>query len=309
MAQRPRGFTLIELLVVIAIIALLIGILLPALGAARRIARAQVCASQQRQLFTAISTYSIDSDDQFHAVWANDALRFRSTPLGGFYMIRPYAEPSTPGGLPQETEAYWAQLYDPYLGTVWTEDMFKITGGIGRSPFLPAWQQTRCPEARYTLPAFRGGGNLPHEPYTEYSTLCFNGVTPGFDGVPETVTRTFFERRNNRREPRRLTRIEFPSEIIMYQDGSEVVMDGNGDTLIQLDQWNNLPAPDNKDWIAEYFRHGSSCQVTWADGHGSAISEAAARDMRNRLVALRGTTRNVPQPWYSTPSLQDARPK
>ncbi len=58
---RRRGFTLIELLVVISIIALLIGILLPALGAARDAARASACASNVKQIATAMYTYAVDS--------------------------------------------------------------------------------------------------------------------------------------------------------------------------------------------------------------------------------------------------------
>ncbi len=62
--KTMRGFTLIELLVVISIIALLVSILMPALGKAKEQAAAVACLSNVHQLALGWVTYAGDNDDR-----------------------------------------------------------------------------------------------------------------------------------------------------------------------------------------------------------------------------------------------------
>lgn len=68
MRTRRSGFTLVELLVVIGIIAVLVGILLPALNRAREQARSAKCLSNVRQLATAFFMYTNENKGWFPCV-------------------------------------------------------------------------------------------------------------------------------------------------------------------------------------------------------------------------------------------------
>lgn len=63
--MKRKGFTLIELLVVISIIGLLMAIMMPALGKARKMAQAVVCGTNLKQWGTIWSCYNADYDGSY----------------------------------------------------------------------------------------------------------------------------------------------------------------------------------------------------------------------------------------------------
>jgi prepilin-type N-terminal cleavage/methylation domain-containing protein/prepilin-type processing-associated H-X9-DG protein len=81
-AEKRRGFTLVELLVVIGIIAVLVGILMPALTGARAASQRIQCVSNLRQLNLAMTMYNNENKHKLIAEWTVGPL--------WPYLIKPY---------------------------------------------------------------------------------------------------------------------------------------------------------------------------------------------------------------------------
>ena len=165
--QTKRGFTLVELLVVIGIIALLIGILLPALSKARDSANATKCASNLRSIGQAFQEYLDENQGVFPpsnfytglTIDSNHTVQNPQTPVYGY--------------------THWSALIK---GNQWMAASDYLTNNLTPSfsaPQLAAFMSTSGWE-QFQCPSLINGGLPPANTYTANNDLGLqNEAGPG----------------------------------------------------------------------------------------------------------------------------------
>lgn len=289
---QTRAFTLIELLVVIAIIGLLIGIILPALGGARRTARGGACSGVLHGLGQALEIYSSDNKE---------------------FVVPSYTMTGTSGtGVPLEG---WGPILvrDGYLGGAGSKQ-------LRNSPLT-------CPEAK-DVPGLLAGqtGNDPDNPRGWMDWPCIRSGS-GFDtvkiperGFEQTIRVAYWINADNP--------IGSPAEVLpdLYYTGSVGYGPGTNGRSIKATKISAFIRPstllamadgvyagrqrDNRPGSTNCrigYRHGlagSAANAVFADGHVASIEGGKfprAANGTTNLAEVRLENRNGQATVYANP--------
>jgi prepilin-type processing-associated H-X9-DG protein len=228
---------------VIAIIAVLAGMLLPALARAKEKGRQATCISNLRQISLGTKMYADDAQDWFHH--RSDG----SIPNHGQWTLNPRVTTLLD---PDDPLAYWGRAYLDY---------FRGTPRV-----------FRCPSARVVDQWREEGKQYPAEFWLN-STYGINAylTQPPLPSNP-----------NSRLPgPRKISGIPSPQTTIFAQDSAEQRMEGPDDSLGLfpgyteiLTQWRYGGLPALYPGVAfewEWYRHGRICNTLWVDGHVAGI--------------------------------------
>ena len=188
-----KGFTLVELLVVIAIIGILVGMLLPAVQAARESARRTTCANKLKQIGLALASFqdarkAYPIGHEFSNVidytftgpqnaWMNVIVRILPFNDDATYFNELMARPYRPYFWFPGAETAW-----PAALQVGLPNLLCPSDGRGGVTKFTGYNGIRAPVSNY-LPVF--GGN----DFNEAADLMLFGPDPEFDGGPLPNTR------------------------------------------------------------------------------------------------------------------------
>lgn len=233
------GFTLIELLVVIAIIAILAGMLLPALSKAKLKGQSAKCLNNLKQIGLGTTMYAEDNNETFH--WVRNSDGKVNAPNHGKWIRNPRVQQELD---PNDGEAYWGIAYKRYMKG--SRELF------------------RCPSAKVVDSWEETGINYGSEFWLNSSY-----------GINQFVVITT----NDPPLLRKISGFAFPSTTVFAQDAAEQKMEGPADSLGLfpgrtecLFEWKvtyQVHYPERK-MEYEWFRH-PNCNTLWMDGHATGI--------------------------------------